>query len=49
VTEQIAMQMADLGLTTRDKVYAPDAEASGRDLLYVSKLMFYRRPCFVVR
>jgi hypothetical protein len=30
--EKIAVQMADLGLDTRDCVYAPDADASGRDL-----------------
>jgi hypothetical protein len=28
----MAVQMADLGLQTRNEVYAPDADASGRDL-----------------
>jgi hypothetical protein len=32
ITDQIAIQMADLGIITRDTVYAPDADASGRDL-----------------
>jgi hypothetical protein len=32
VTEMMALQMADLGLATRDEVYAPDADASGKDL-----------------
>jgi hypothetical protein len=32
ITDQIQIQFADLGLETRDQVYAPDADASGRDL-----------------
>ena len=31
VTEQMAVQMAGLGLDSRDKVYAPDADASDRE------------------
>jgi len=31
VTEQIALQVADLGLENRDTVYAPDADAAGRE------------------
>lgn len=30
IEDQMAVQMADLGLVTRDTVYAPDADASGR-------------------
>jgi hypothetical protein len=29
ITDQIAIQMADLGLATRDEVYAPDADKNG--------------------
>jgi hypothetical protein len=32
ITDQIQIQFADLGLETRDQVYAPDADAPGRDL-----------------
>lgn len=31
VTEQMAVQIAGLGLDSRDKVYAPDADASDRE------------------
>jgi hypothetical protein len=48
VTEQTAVQMADLGLETRNEVYAPDTDASSRNLLS-KQLMFYRKPHSVVR
>jgi hypothetical protein len=48
VTEQTAVQMADLGLETRNEVYAPDTDASSRNLLS-KQLMFYHKPHSVVR
>jgi hypothetical protein len=32
IIDQMAIQLADLGVVTRDTVYAPDADSHGRDL-----------------
>jgi hypothetical protein len=44
----MAVQMADLGLETHDKVFAPDTDASSGYLLS-KQLMLHRKPHSVVR